>query len=371
MKVEKPYRLIISGGGTGGHVFPAIAIAHAFRNRYPDAKILFVGAKGKMEMTRVPEAGFKIIGLWISGITRSLSLANLFVPFKLLFSYIKALQVVRQFKPHIVVGTGGYASGPTMLAAVRGSVPTMIQEQNSSAGLTNKRLGKKVNRICVAYPGMDKYFQSEKLKLTGNPVREDITTIEGKRNAAIEFFGLKRDQKTLLVLGGSGGALTINQSMVAGLNKFTDAGIQVIWQTGRIYFDNMKSQVGRENMRSVRMYDFMSRMDLAYAAGDIIVSRAGALAISEISLVKKPAIFIPSPNVADDHQTKNANALVEAGAAILIKDKDAVAELAGEALKLIFDTDRCETMSKNIASLARPKAAEEIVNEIEKLIQCN
>ncbi|NJN41556.1 MAG: undecaprenyldiphospho-muramoylpentapeptide beta-N-acetylglucosaminyltransferase [Flammeovirgaceae bacterium] len=371
MKIEQPYRLIISGGGTGGHVFPAIAIAHAFRVRYPDSKILFVGANGKMEMTRVPEAGFEIIGLWISGITRSLSLSNVLVPFKLLFSYIKAIQVVRQFKPHAAVGTGGYASGPVMLAAVRNNVPTLIQEQNSSAGLTNRKLAKKVNRVCVAYPKMEKYFPAEKVTLTGNPVRVDIVSTNDKRKMALEYFGLKQDQKTVLVLGGSGGALTINQSMLAGLSKFSDAGVQVIWQTGRFYFEQMKGQVTGVNMKNVRMFDFVNRMDLAYAASDLIISRAGALAISEITLVRKPAIFIPSPNVADDHQTKNATALVEAGAAILIKDKDAVATLAGEALKLIFDTDRCETMSKNIGALARPKAAEEIVNEIEKLIQCN
>lgn len=367
-RTPQPYRLIISGGGTGGHVFPAIAIANAFKERHPDAEILFVGAEGKMEMTRVPEAGYKIIGLKITGIKRSLSLSNVWLPFKLIMSILKARRIVREFKPHLAIGTGGYASGPLMWAATRYGVPALLQEQNSYAGLTNKQLAGKVKKICVAYPGMESYFPKEKLVLTGNPVRKDILQLEHKKENACRHFGLDPAVKTLLVLGGSGGARTINESILAGLDKFMAAGIQMIWQTGKVYFPAVKSQTDGREMKRIHVYDFLKEMDLAYAAAHVVVSRAGALSISELCLAKKPVVLIPSPNVAEDHQTKNATALVKENAAVMIADKDAVANLAGIALDLLNNSDRCEQLSDNIARLGKPLAAEAIVDEIEKLI---
>jgi UDP-N-acetylglucosamine--N-acetylmuramyl-(pentapeptide) pyrophosphoryl-undecaprenol N-acetylglucosamine transferase len=368
LSTNQPYRLIISGGGTGGHIFPAISIANKFAELHPDAEILFVGAKGKMEMTRVPEAGYKIIGLWISGIQRKLTLSNLLFPFKLLSSYWTAGKIVRRFKPHAVVGTGGYASGPIMLAATRNKIPSLIQEQNSYAGLTNKQLASKVQRVCVAYPGMEKYFPKDKLLFTGNPVRKDILDTESKRDRAISYFGFSSNERTLLILGGSLGSRTINESILGGINKLIDSQIQVIWQTGKIYFENIKEQTKTKDLKRIRINDFISQMDVAYAAADVVISRSGALAISELCLAKKPCILVPSPNVAEDHQTKNAMALVDIDAAVLVRDEDAKGALVDMALKLIFDLPRCETLSKNIAELAKPNATEEIVSEIEKLI---
>lgn len=360
--------MIISGGGTGGHVFPAIAIANAFRERHPDAEILFVGAEGKMEMIRVPEAGYKIVGLKISGIKRSLSLSNLWLPFKLLMSILKARKIVNEFRPHVAVGTGGYASGPLMWAATRKGIPALLQEQNSYAGLTNKQLAGKVRKICVAYPGMEKYFPKEKVVMTGNPVRKDIIQLDNKREAAFRYFDLDPAVKTLLVLGGSGGARTINESILAGLDKLVAADIQLIWQTGRVYYDSVKSQTSGKDLKKVRLYDFLKDMDMAYAASNLVISRAGALSISELCLVKRPVVLIPSPNVAEDHQTKNASALVKENAAVMIADKDAVVMLADAALALLHDNDRSRKLSENIGRLGRPQAAEHIVNEIEKLI---
>lgn len=368
MKGKQPYRLIISGGGTGGHIFPAVSIANKFRERHPDVEILFVGAQGKMEMTRVPEAGYKIIGLWISGLQRSLSLKNLLFPFKLISSYVSARRIVRKFKPDAVIGTGGYASGPIMLAAVKNKIPSLIQEQNSYAGLTNKRLGNKVQRICVAYSGMEKYFPEGKIKLTGNPVRKDILDVESKREKAIAHFAFSENKRTLLILGGSLGARTINESILAGIDKLIEADVQVIWQTGKIYFENVKAQVKDKDLLQIRIHDFLNQMDIAYAAADVVISRSGALAISELCLAKRPAILVPSPNVAEDHQTKNAMALVNEDAAVLVRDVDARGNLVSEALKLLFDAQRCADLSENIARLAKPNATEEIVNEIEKLI---
>ena len=368
MTPKQPYRLIISGGGTGGHIFPAIAIANAFRERHPDANILFVGAEGKMEMTRVPEAGYKIIGLWISGIKRSLSISNLLFPFKLIASYSKARQIVKNFKPNAAVGTGGYASGPLMIAATRMKIPTLLQEQNSYAGLTNKKLASKVQRICVAYPGMESYFPSAKIKVTGNPVRKDIIDVSAKRPAALQHFGFSETDRTLLVLGGSGGARTINESVLAGLDQLITANIQVIWQTGKIYFESVKAQVTDKDLRRIRVYDFLKEMDLAYAAANVVVSRAGALSISELCLAKKPAVLVPSPNVAEDHQTKNAMALVREDAACMIADKDARASLTKEVISLLGDRERCEKLSERIGKLGKPNAAQDIVTEIETLI---
>lgn len=369
MKAQEPYRLIISGGGTGGHVFPAIAIANAFRERHPDADILFVGAEGKMEMVRVPEAGYKIMGLWIAGIQRSLSFSNLTFPFKLIASYFKARKIVKDFRPHAAVGTGGYASGPLMLAATGMRIPTLLQEQNSYAGLTNKKLAAKVQRICVAYPGMEAYFPKEKIRMTGNPVRKDILDVSTKRPAALHHFGFSDTDRTLLVLGGSGGARTINESILAGLDQLIDANVQVIWQTGKVYYESVKAQVADKDMRKVRLYDFLKEMDLAYAAANVVVSRAGALSISELCLTRKPSVLVPSPNVAEDHQTKNAMALVKEDAACMIADKDARVQLAKEVLDLLGDARRCEKLSERIGTLGRPEAARDIVTEIEKLIQ--
>jgi UDP-N-acetylglucosamine--N-acetylmuramyl-(pentapeptide) pyrophosphoryl-undecaprenol N-acetylglucosamine transferase len=364
-----PYRLIISGGGTGGHIFPAISIANAFKLRYPESEILFVGAEGRMEMTRVPEAGYKIIGLWISGLQRKLTLSNFMLPFKLLSSYFKARRIVKEFKPHAVIGTGGYASGPIMLAAIGRKIPSLLQEQNSYAGITNKRLGGKVGRVCVAYPNMERYFPKEKVVLTGNPVRKDILDVESKRNHARNHFGLSVNGKTLLILGGSLGARTINESILSGLDQLVDAKVQVIWQTGKIYFEDIQRRVADKDLRNIHVHDFLKHMDLAYACADVVVSRAGALSISEISLAKKPCILVPSPNVAEDHQTKNALALSNEQAAVTIKDREAGKILVSEALKLIYDEQRCAMLTENIGRFGKPNAAEEIVNEIEKLIE--
>lgn len=369
MSNRQPYRLIISGGGTGGHIFPALAIANAFRERHPDARILFVGAKGKMEMTRVPEAGYKIIGLWISGIQRKLTLSNLLFPVKLVTSYIRALVIVRRYKPHAVIGTGGYASGPIMIAATRAGIPTVVQEQNSFAGLANKQVAERASRICVAYEGMEKYFPKEKIVLTGNPVRKDILGVGDKREKARTHFGFDQNTKTLLVVGGSLGAKTINESILHGVEKLIDAGVQVIWQTGKGYYDTYRAQLAGMDLRRIRVQDFVREMDLAYAAADVVISRSGALAVSEICIVGKPVIMVPSPNVAEDHQTKNAMALAGKDAAVLVNDRDARKTLVDEALKLLFDEQRAARLSENIKKLARPRATEDIVNEIEKLIE--
>jgi len=368
VSVKLPYRLIISGGGTGGHIFPAIAIANTFRERHPDAKILFVGAQGRMEMTRVPEAGYEIIGLWISGLQRSLKLSNLLFPLKLIVSYIKAARIVKSFKPNVVVGTGGYASGPIMLASTRFKIPTVIQEQNSFAGLTNKQVANKASKICVAYGGMENYFPKDKIVLTGNPVRKDILNTADKRTQALGHFGFDNTKKTLLIVGGSLGARTINESILGGIEKLIDANVQVIWQTGKGYYDNYSAKLSQYDLKQIRVQDFVKEMDLAYAASDVVVSRSGALAVSELCIAKKPVILVPSPNVAEDHQTKNAKALADKDAALMVSDKDARKMLVDEMLKLLFDDNRSQKLSENIAKLARPNATNDIVTEIEKLI---
>lgn len=369
MDSGRPYRLIISGGGTGGHIFPAIAIANEFRERYPDTDILFVGAKGRMEMTRVPDAGYKIKGLWISGLQRKLTLSNLLFPLKVIVSFFDARKIVKEFKPHAVVGTGGYASGPIMMAAASGKVPTVIQEQNSFAGLTNKQVAGRVNRICVAYEGMEKYFPADKIALTGNPVRKDILTAADKREAGLKHFGFRADTRTLLIVGGSLGARTINESVIKGIHKLADAGIQVIWQTGKGYYDAYKARLGQVDTGRIRVQDFVREMDLAYGVADLVISRSGAIAVSELCIAGKPCILVPSPNVAEDHQTKNAMALVSKEAAVLVTDKEAEQTLVDQALKLIFDESRCEKLKQNISRLAKPNATRDIVNEIEKLIR--
>lgn len=369
MSKQRPYRLIISGGGTGGHVFPAIAIANAFMERHPDAEIEFVGALDKMEMVRVPEAGYRITGLWISGLQRRLTWSNLLFPVKLLVSLFKAHRLLKNFRPDVVVGTGGFASGPVMMAATSKKIPSVIQEQNSFAGLTNKQVASKVQRICVAYPGMEKYFPADKLVMTGNPVRKDIIDLTTKRLPALTHFGFEEGGRTLLIVGGSLGARTINESVVAGIDRLISSDIQVIWQTGKMYYESVKAQVSDKDLRKIRIADFVKQMDMAYAAADVVISRAGALAISELCLTKLPVVLVPSPNVAEDHQTKNADSLVSRDAAILVKDTDAKEKLITEAIALLNNTNRCEQLSTNIAALGKPHAAIEIVEEIEKLIK--
>lgn len=360
--------MIISGGGTGGHIFPAVAIANEFRERHPNAEILFVGAQGRMEMTRVPEAGYKIIGLWISGLQRKLTFSNFLFPLKVIVSFIKARSIIKSFRPHVVIGTGGFASGPIMMAATAARIPTVIQEQNSFAGLTNKQVAGKASKVCVAYDGMEKYFPKDKIVITGNPVRSDILTVAGKRDSALSHFGFDGLTKTLLIVGGSLGARTINESILAGMKKLNHAQVQVIWQTGRGYYDSYKAQLGEYDTKKIHVQDFVKEMDLAYAVADVVVSRSGALAVSEVCIAKKAVILVPSPNVAEDHQTKNAAALVNKGAALMITDTDARERLVDAALKLLSDEQQSNTLRANIAQLARPDATRDIVNEIERLI---
>lgn len=368
MNTKQPYRLIISGGGTGGHIFPAVAIANEFKERHPDAAILFVGAQGRMEMTRVPEAGYKIIGLWISGLQRSLNLSNLLFPVKLVVSYIRAILIVKEFKPQAVIGTGGYASGPIMMAATRLGIPSIVQEQNSFAGLANKQVAKRVSKVCVAYEGMEKYFPKQKIVLTGNPVRKDILDVTGKRERALSQFGFDSGTKTLLIIGGSLGARTINESILSGIEKLIDARIQIIWQTGKGYYSTIKASLEKYDLRRIRVYDFLKEMDLAYGAADVVISRAGALAVSELCVTGKACILVPSPNVAEDHQTKNAKALADRNAALIVTDKEAGNKLVEEALKLLFDDQLTEKLKSNSSQMAKPYATRDIVNEIEKLI---
>ncbi len=369
MNEAKPYRFIISGGGTGGHIYPAIAVANEIKAQYQDAEILFVGAQGKMEMTKVPEAGFEIVGLWISGLQRKLDLRNLLLPFKIISSISKAKKIIRQFQPDAVIGFGGYASAPMLNSASKLGISTVLQEQNSYAGLTNKLLGGRAKKICVAYEGMEKYFPAEKIVLTGNPVRKDIMNLDRKRPDAREFYGLAPERKTLLVLGGSLGARTINESIIQNIKQLVDSRVQVIWQTGRLYFKEMQSRMEEVKQKDLRVVQFIDNMDLAYAVADVVISRAGALSISELCLAKKPVIFVPSPNVAEDHQTKNAKYLVDKQAAEMVPDKEAIGRLVTEALDLLEDTERQATLKENIALQAKPDAAKDIVNEIMQVVE--
>ena len=369
MNPNRTYRLMISGGGTGGHVFPAIAIANAFRDKHATAEILFVGAAGRMEMTKVPEAGYKIVGLWISGLQRSLAISNLMFPFKLVASLMKARKLIRTFKPDVVVGTGGYASGPVMMAAAQLEIPSLIQEQNSYAGLTNKRLAAKAKKICVAYPDMEKFFPTDKIVFTGNPVRKDLANLSGVRSMALKSYGFEANAKTLLILGGSLGARTINESVLAGIDKLIAARIQVIWQTGKSYFQSVKDQVTDKDLQRIRISDFVVRMDQAYASADVVISRAGALSISELCVAGRPSILVPSPNVVADHQTKNASALAEHDAAIVVRDDEAREKLVARAIELLEDEPTRRRLTENISKMARPQAAQHIAEEIEKLIR--
>jgi UDP-N-acetylglucosamine--N-acetylmuramyl-(pentapeptide) pyrophosphoryl-undecaprenol N-acetylglucosamine transferase len=357
-------KVIISGGGTGGHIYPAIAIANQLKTNDPTTQILFVGAEGKMEMEKVPKAGYPIIGLPIVGIQRSLSLSNLLFPFKLIRSLLKARTVIKDFGPDVAVGVGGFASGPLLMVASMMGVPTIIQEQNSHAGITNKLLAKRAKKICVAYPNMEVFFPVNKIKLTGNPVRKDILDISNKQPLAYSHFGLNPNKKTLLVIGGSLGAKTINESIEAGLGKIIEAGYQILWQTGKPYIAKAKAAVEALKTDMIVASNFIYEMDLAYAAADVVVSRAGALSVSELCLVGKPAILVPFPFAAEDHQTQNALSLVNHDAAILIKDQDAKNELVAATLDLFEDTERQKQLSKNIKTFAKPNAAQEIAGEI-------
>lgn len=359
---------MVSGGGTGGHIYPAIAIANAWKERHPGADILFVGAEGKMEMQKVPEAGYKIIGLTIAGLQRKLTLSNLSFPFKLWGSIQNAKKLLEEFKPKAVVGVGGYASGPLLYAAQGKGIPTLLQEQNSYAGLTNKLLAKKAKKICVAYPGMEKFFPASKIVFTGNPVRKDILDLEGKREKAISHFGLDKSRKTILLLGGSLGAKTINEAALAHMHSFESDGYQLLWQSGKYYHAEMQKKLNESGLSHIHLLEFIKEMDLAYAAADLIVSRAGALSVSELSLVGKPVIFIPSPNVVADHQTKNAAAYVAADAAILLKDEKAVADLKNTIDELMASENTISQLSKNIKKLSKPNAAEAIVENIEEIL---
>ncbi|MDR0232271.1 MAG: undecaprenyldiphospho-muramoylpentapeptide beta-N-acetylglucosaminyltransferase [Dysgonamonadaceae bacterium] len=362
-------RVIISGGGTGGHIFPAISIANAIKARYPEVEILFVGAENRMEMERVPAAGYKIIGLPVAGLDRKNLLKNIGVLIKLQKSLSLARKVIRDFKPEIAIGVGGYASGPTLKAASRMHIPTLLQEQNSYAGVTNKLLAKKAAKICVAYDEMEQFFPKEKIVLTGNPVRQDLQCSEEKRKEAYEYFKLDPNKKTILVIGGSLGARTINQSMIKGLEKISQSDVQFIWQSGKYYFENSKKEMQNYPESPVFLSDFISRMDLAYSAADLIISRAGAGSISEFCMLGKPVILVPSPNVAEDHQTKNALSLANKNAAIMIADKDAENQLIDKALQLIHNEQELQNLRTNILKLALPDAANSIVDEIEKILK--
>ena len=363
----RPTRIIISGGGTGGHIFPAISIANALKRLEPGCEILFVGALGRMEMDMIPAAGYKIVGLNIAGIQRGSIVKNLALPYKMFDSMRKALKLITDFKPDAAVGVGGYASGPLLLAASWKNVPYLIQEQNSYAGVTNKRLGKNAAKICVAFDGMDQFFPASSILKTGNPVRKDVVDIENKHFAGAELLKLDPLKKTILVTGGSLGAGTLNKSLEKHLKEITDQDVQLIWQTGKYYYKGIIERVGAEPHSNVRILEFLNRMDLAYAAADVIISRAGAGTIAELCLIKKPVILVPSPNVAEDHQTKNALALVKNHAALMIADRSAEDTLVKAALDLLADKSKCEAFSENIGKMALPNADEIIANEVLKL----
>lgn len=361
----KKLKFILSGGGTGGHIYPAVAIANELKLRFPDAEFLFVGAKDKMEMQKVPQAGYNIKGLWIAGLQRKLTLQNLMFPFKLGDSLWESRKIIKEFKPNVVIGTGGFASGPLLQMANMLNIPTVIQEQNSFPGITNKLLSKKANKICVAYENLERFFPKEKIILTGNPVRQDLIDIESKREEALGYFNLDTNKKTLLILGGSLGARRMNQLIESELEKIISQNVQIIWQCGKLYFEDYN----KYNSNNVQVVAFIDRMDLVYAAADIVISRAGASSVSELCIVGKPVIFIPSPNVAEDHQTKNAKSVVDKKGALMLKESelDSQFNLVFEAL--LKDQGKQDQLSKFIKHLALPNATKQIVDEIVKLIQ--
>ena len=358
-------KFILSGGGTGGHIYPAIAIADELKKRYPDAEFLFVGANDRMEMQRVPQAGYSIKGLQIAGIQRKLSLKNLLLPFKLLKSLYQARQIIQKFQPDAVIGTGGYASAPTLKAAQWLKVPYFIQEQNSFAGITNKWVSKKANKIFVAYQNMEKFFPKAKIQITGNPIREGLATIQDKNKNAFESFSLDENKFTLLVLGGSLGAKSINQLISSNLSFFQENEVQILWQCGKFYYDEYKEK----QTEMVQVRPFIENMNDAYAVADVIISRAGASSVSELCVVGKPVIFVPSPNVAEDHQTKNAQAIADEKAAILIKETELKDNFQKIFLEIFNDKQKRKILSENIKALAKPNATKQIVDEIIKIIK--
>lgn len=364
-------RIIISGGGTGGHVFPAIAIAEAIRERRPDTEILFVGAENRLEMEKVPEAGYKIKGLPVEGLRRKLSFHNIRVIVKLFRSLRMARKIIEEFDPDVVIGVGGYASGPVLRSASGMGIPTLIQEQNSFAGITNRWLSGKANRICVAFDGMERFFQPDKIIKTGNPVRKEIKNVRSAeyRSEGYRYFGLNEKLKTLLVLGGSLGARTINKGVISNLKEMNDSGIQILWQCGKFYYPEAQKAAEDSGARDVILKDFISRMELAYAVADVIISRAGAITISELCHAGKPAILVPSPNVAEDHQTRNAMALADRSAAICLKDSEAVGKMMPVALELLADQERMKRMSENILSMVIEDSAGRIAEEVIRLME--
>nr|WP_309754841.1 undecaprenyldiphospho-muramoylpentapeptide beta-N-acetylglucosaminyltransferase [Flavobacterium sp.] len=361
----KQYKFILSGGGTGGHIYPAIAIANELQARFPDAEFLFVGAQDKMEMQKVPQAGYKIKGLWISGLQRRLTFDNVLFPVKLLSSLLKSRTILKQFQPDVVIGTGGFASGPLLQVAAIAGIPTVIQEQNSFPGITNKLLSKKASKICVAYENLERFFPKEKMILTGNPVRQDLIDVESKREEAIQHFNLDSNKKTVLVLGGSLGARRVNQLIEKELANILSQNVQVIWQCGKLYLQDYK----KYNSTHVQVVAFIERMDLVYAAADVVISRAGASSVSELCIVGKPVIFIPSPNVAEDHQTKNAKAIVDKNGALMLKESELDAQFGLIFEDLLKDQRKQNQLSENIRALALPEATRQIVDEIVKLIR--
>lgn len=364
-----PIRAILSGGGTGGHLFPALAVANNLQERYKDSEIRFVGAQGKMEMEKVPKAGYAIKGLWISGYMRGKMISNLLLPFKIGISLFKSWSILKKFQPHIAIGTGGYASAPLLYMAAKMRIPTLIQEQNFFPGITNKFLGKYVDKICVVYENMDRYFPPEKMVVTGNPVRNDLTQVSQSANEAKKAFNLKPDYAAILVTGGSLGARSINEGMLNAAKDLQGNGIQAIWQTGRLYHEEMATRLDSSYTEGLQLQPFIEDMALAYKAADIVVCRAGAITLAELALLGKPAILVPSPNVAEDHQTKNAKTLVNQQAAKMLKDNELESQLSQTIIDLLDHPEAMETLSTNIKQFARPQATNHIVEEAKQLIK--
>lgn len=366
MKIE---RVVISGGGTGGHIFPAVAIADEIKKRNPSVEILFVGANGKMEMEKVPASGYKIVGLDIVGFQRKFTFSNFLLPFKIVKSLMNARSILKEFKPQVVIGVGGFASGPTLQAATYLNIPTLVQEQNSFPGKTNKILSKKVTKICTAYEGLDKFFPKDKIIETGNPVRFEMVQIDGKRDEAFQFYNLDSSKKTILIIGGSLGARTLNESVIPFISELQNQNIQLLWQCGSYYYDSLKEQIDKIDMHGINMLKFINRMDLAYALADVVISRAGAISVSELCLIQKPTILVPSPNVAEDHQTKNAMALVSKNAALLVKDSESKSKLIPTVIDLLDNENQQEELKVAISKLGKPNATSTIVDEIEKIVK--
>lgn len=368
--MNKPIRIIVSGGGTGGHIFPALSIANALKALRPEAEILFVGAEGRMEMQRVPAAGYKIIGLPVAGFDRQHLWRNVSVLWKLWKSRRMARRIIRDFQPQVAVGVGGYASGPTLNMAAAMGIPTLIQEQNSYAGVTNKLLAKSARKICVAYDGMERFFPKEKIMLTGNPVRQQLLECKLSRAEAITKLGFNPIRPVILIIGGSLGARTINESVMSNLQRITESKIQIIWQTGGYYFEDIKRRLSEAGCpANLKVTDFINRMDEAYRAADLVISRAGASSISELCLLGKPSILVPSPNVAEDHQTHNAMALVNKDAAMMVRDAEAQEKLIPLALTLASDDAALKRLGGNAKSMGLPDSAKVIAEEVLKLIE--